>query len=134
MSYNELNDYSELVIENKKLKAKIKILLEADKIREELLEKYRKENEKLKEYKRKLLHVNINLRSELSELEKKKYAPLVAAQMARHMAEMALGYGLAGVASIIGHGKGSGEGSESHTVYVKNDLYDGRYPSDEKEK
>ena len=48
MSYDELNDYSELVIENKKLKARINILLEADKIREELLEKYRKENEKLK--------------------------------------------------------------------------------------
>jgi len=132
MSYDILDDYSKLVIENKKLKARINILLEADKIREELLEKYRKENEKLKEHKRKLLHININLRGELSELEKKKYAPLAAAQMARHMAEMALGYGLAGVASIIGHDKGSEEGSDSHTVYIKNDLYDGRYPSDDK--
>ena len=48
MSYDELNDYGELKIENKRLKAKVNILLEADKIREELLETYRLENEKLK--------------------------------------------------------------------------------------
>jgi len=124
MSYDELNDYSELVIENKRLKARINILLEADKIREELIEEYRKKNEKLKEHKRKLLHININLRSELSELEKKKYAPLAAAQMAESMAKMALGFGLAGLPSIIGYDKCSEEGSKSHTVYIKNNLYD----------
>ena len=40
MSYDELNDYSELAIKNKRLKARINILLEADKIRGELLDEY----------------------------------------------------------------------------------------------
>lgn len=80
MSYD---DYSELKIENKRLKRRIKILIDS----------------------------NINLRTELAELERKKYAPLAAAQIAYSVAQMALGYGLAGVERIIGHDKGSEKGS-----------------------